>query len=261
MVHGRGMTTNEGTHPGSADAHPAPSRCRDCWIASMCLPAQLLPGDVERLETLIRPCGPLRPGQRLTSPASDARQLFVVLSGCLRTAVTTEDGQSHVVDFHLHSDVLSLEPGSMEARDLEIVALERTAGCMVSVDALHRLNPQPAGLQERIEQMMHREVTACREHIVMMGCVSAQQRVALFLQAWSRRMRAAGFSDTDLQMPMTRADLASYLGITPETVSRAISRLQADGAVVLGRHRIEIRDARRLASFSGSDIRAAAPAA
>jgi CRP/FNR family transcriptional regulator len=77
---------------------------------------------------------------------------------------------------------------------------------------------------------------------LLAGDYSADQRMAAFLVSLSRRYAQRGFSATRLRLTMTRVDMASYLRLAPETVSRVLRRLQEDGLVNVDKRALELRD-------------------
>ena len=237
----------------ATQARSAP--CSRCRLATSCLPAGLAPGDVERLGDIVFPRAPLVRGQRLVRADEPLERLFIVRGGCLRTSVTTEDGREQVIGFHLPGDVVGIDPGLDRGRRSTIVALERTNLCAVAFEDLHRLGSTVPGLQEQVDRLLGHEIAGQREHLVMMGRMTAHRRLALFLRGWSGRMARAGFSEVQLPLPMSRGDIASYLGLAEETVSRAVSRLQAQGVVhVRGRH-VRIVDSAGLAASAAGEPR------
>jgi CRP/FNR family transcriptional regulator len=92
-----------------------------------------------------------------------------------------------------------------------------------------------------------------RDHglMLLLGSMTAEQRLAAFLLSLSRRHQRLGFSATHFVLRMTREEIGSYLGLTLETVSRLLSRLQREGLVAVHQRDVEIRQPDRLMEMVG----------
>jgi CRP/FNR family transcriptional regulator len=251
--------------PGSLEAvargqdavgEPEPAApCHHCVHARRCIPGGLEPADVARLAGAIRPRAPLRKGQTLLRPGSGRNQLFIVRSGCLRSSAVVASGEEQVVDFHLAGELVGFESCCSDpGHRARIVALERTTVCVADLGHLRQLACRIPGLQEQLHRLGAWEILSTRHHLLMMGRIGAMQRLALFLRTWAWRLRRAGLSDTDVTLPMSREDLASYLGMTQETVSRSISALGRAGVIEPRLRRVRIVDPDRLAAIAGVDV-------
>ena len=246
-----------GTNVRSPGVFPGTGGCTNCYLGPMCLPGRLAPGDTERLRRIVRPLPPLRPRQVLFDGGAPRGQLYIVRAGCLRTSVREGNGSDTVVDFLLPGDITGFGTGVGTMRGTRAIALERSNVCAIRFADLHGLAARIPGLQEQLYRLIERTMANTGNHVLMMGQRTAPERLALFLLNWSSRRRAAGFSDVDLDLPMRREDLASYLGLVTETASRAVSRLQGRELIeVLGRHRIRLLDPQRLADLAETDVEA-----
>lgn len=248
--------------PGTFDPAPSPTEapaatlapCSGCWLASTCLPARMAERDLAWLRRAVRPLPALARNQDLFDSGDPQRELFIVRSGCLCSSVQQANGDEQILDFHLPGDVTGFGTGIETFRGGRIIALEHSAVCAVQLDTVQRLATRLNGLQGQLYSFIEKAMVGGEHHVMMMGRRSARGRTALFLHTWSRRRCAAGFSGTDLHLPMRREDLASYLGLVTETASRAISSLHRDGVIaVRDRHRIEVCDSGNLAAIAGVD--------
>jgi CRP/FNR family transcriptional regulator, nitrogen fixation regulation protein len=149
--------------------------------------------------------------------------LYRVMSGSVRTSRLTSDGRRQVGDFYYPGDVFGLETGpehrfSAEAlSDCEVRVVKRSSVRAFSGDA---------ELDRAILTATHRELERAQEHVMLLGRKNAQEKVAAFLL--SLASREAGES---VQLPMGRQDMADYLGLTIETVSRMLTQLQQTAVV------------------------------
>jgi len=149
--------------------------------------------------------------------------LFQVVRGVVRTSRLTADGRRQVGDFYYAGDLFGLEPGPLHRfgaealSDCEILVVRRSAVRAFAGDA---------ELDRAILAATHQEMERLQDHVVMLGRKSARERVGAFLMAIANRQ-----SDEACSLPMGRQDMADYLGLTIETVSRMLTQLQGEAIV------------------------------
>jgi CRP/FNR family nitrogen fixation transcriptional regulator len=149
--------------------------------------------------------------------------LYRVVNGVVRTSRLTVDGRRQVGDFYYPGDLFGLEPGpdhrfGAEALDeCEILAVRRSAVRAAAGDA---------ELDRAILEAQRLEMERLQDHVVMLGRKTARERVACFLMSIAQKGRE-GHAD----LAMGRQDMADYLGLTIETVSRMLTQLQGEAIV------------------------------
>lgn len=154
----------------------------------------------------------------------DADLLYRVVSGVVRTTRLTSDGRRHVGDFYYAGDFFGLEAG--EAHRFSAEALTDCELLVVRRASVNRAVDGDTVLQRLIWAATSRELERTQEHLMLLGRRSACEKVASFL------LDAANRTEGEIvSLPMGRQDMADYLGLTIETVSRMVSLLQADGVV------------------------------
>jgi CRP/FNR family transcriptional regulator, nitrogen fixation regulation protein len=170
-----------------------------------------------------------------------AEYVYQVIRGAVRTYKLLADGRRQIGAFHLPGDVFGLESGAKHRLAAEAIidtnvrlvkrrSLEQAAGTDVQV--AHKLWTMTAG------DLKHAE-----EHMLLLGRKSAMERVANFLLEMDRRLAVAGM----MALPMCRRDIGDYLGLTLETVSRALSQLNDEGVLGFsGARQIVLRNRQRL---------------
>ncbi|MFW5968997.1 MAG: Crp/Fnr family transcriptional regulator, partial [Halofilum sp. (in: g-proteobacteria)] len=139
-------------------------------------------------------------------------------------------------------------------RGSRAVALERSGICSVRLTSLLNLAKEYSGLQEQVYSVLERAKAHTEKHALMMGWRRADERIALFLHDWWQRRQRAGLPGRNLYLPMRREDLASCLGLVPETASRSMSRLRELGIIDLPNHyNVRILDREQLARLARID--------
>ena len=152
--------------------------------------------------------------------------LYKVLKGSVRTCKVLRDGRRQIAAFYLPGDVFGFEAGDRHTLSAEaIVDCQLLALRRVSVAALAARDSSVAALLWAMTVAeLHRA-----QNQVMLVVRTAQERVAGFLLEMSRRSRESDHID----LPMSRQDIADYLGLTIETVSRALTQFKDAGAIAL----------------------------
>jgi CRP/FNR family nitrogen fixation transcriptional regulator len=152
----------------------------------------------------------------------EAELLYRVVRGVVRTSRVTADGRRQVGDFYYAGEVFGLEPGPDHR-----FAAEALTECEVQVvrRASMRAMAGDAEVDRAILSATQREMERLQDHVLMLGRKSARERVASFL------MSLAGGNDGQVDLPMGRQDMADYLGLTIETVSRMLTQLQGEQIV------------------------------
>jgi CRP/FNR family nitrogen fixation transcriptional regulator len=150
-------------------------------------------------------------------------RLFKVVSGVVRTSRFTVEGRRQIGEFYYAGEVFGLEPGPLHR-----FAAEALTDCEIVVVKRSQVQQavSEAAFNAAILEETRRELDRAQEHLLVLGRKSAVQRVASFL------MGMAGRKPTEaVDLPMGRQDMADYLGLTIETVSRTLTQLQGDHVV------------------------------
>jgi CRP/FNR family nitrogen fixation transcriptional regulator len=161
--------------------------------------------------------------EEIYAQGEEVEFLYRVVSGSVRTLRLTSDGRRQVADFYYRGDVFGLETGP----DHRFTA-EALSDCVVLVvrRAAVRAHAGEAVLSRAILQATHGELERAQAHLLLLGRKTAQERVAAFLLAQADQAEGDG-----VDLPMGRQDMADYLGLTIETVSRMLTQLQAQEVV------------------------------
>ena len=225
--------------------------CRDCSLRTLCLPAGIARSDLERLDAVVRSRMPLDRGEALFHAGDRFEHLYVVRSGSVRTTQPGPDGEEQVIGFHLPGELVGLEAISESVHHCAATALERTSVCAVPFDNLESVAAEIPALQKQLHRLISRELVQDQHHLIALGRRTARERIALFLHSLSERLEGAGYSGDDFRLTMSRDDIASYLGLALETVSRLLTRLAEDGVIEVDRRQVRILDRAALAQLAG----------
>ena len=154
-----------------------------------------------------------------------AEYVYQVVSGAVRNYKLLSDGRRQIGAFHLPGDVFGLESG--QAHRLAAEAIIDTTVRLVKRSSLEKAAGIDVQVARRLWTMTAGELKHAEDHMLLLGRKTAMERVATFLLEMDRRLSSTGM----MALPMCRRDIGDYLGLTLETVSRALSQLHAQGVL------------------------------
>ena len=131
------------------------------------------------------------------------------------------------------------------------VALEDSEVCVLPFGALERMAMSMPALQHQLLRLISGDISRDHGLMLLLGSMTAEQRLAAFLLSLSRRHQRLGFSGSRFVLRMTREEIGNYLGLTLETVSRLLSRFQREGLLAVQQRDVEIRNTDRLMEMVG----------
>lgn len=182
-------------------------------------------------------------GQYLYRAGQPFAALFLVNVGCFKTCELAEDGREQVTGFRMRGDLVGVESIGLTHFTCDVVALEDGEAWELPYPPMLAACLRIPALQARLTTALAEEVRRDRLWMLALGTLGAERRVASFLLDLAERHARLGFSSRHFILRMSRADMASYLALKHETVSRALSRLDALGHIEVQRREIRILDA------------------
>lgn len=223
--------------PGAVPAaatQPVAHACGSCPLPAVCgdeleagLPGALLESVHEQRQ--------LEPGTPLYMAGQKRCSIWVISAGALKTCEVDIEGREQVVGFHGAGDVLGIERIEIAAHRGFALALEPTRVCRIPVSRLvARLTTMPE-LWRDVLSIAGRQIARAREIHGVLSQLQTGQRLAWFLLSGSgvRRSQCDCSGEQTVYLPMQRQDIASYLGMTLESVSRSFGALQKGGLIAV----------------------------
>lgn len=227
------------------------TQCCNCNLREACLPCGTREPDLARMAELVFTRRRIKTGEHLYRAGDDFNTLYAVRSGFFRTNMTLEDGREQITGFFMAGEMIGLDGIHGGAHTCDVVALEDSDVCVIPYARMQRVSQEMPAVQHQFHRMMGREITRDYGLMLLLGSMRAEERLATFLLNLSTRYAARGYSATEFNLRMSREDIASYLGLTIETVSRVLSRFQKNGLIEVGGRRIEVKDLEALRAVIG----------
>ena len=232
-------------HPSAfSNGHPA---CEDCGVRSIAVCAaagvELLP----RL-TALATGRRIDAGQTLVQEGDVADEVFTLTEGMLKLYKLMSDGRRQIVGFLVPGDFLGLAFGRSYVYSAEAV-VPTTVCRFRRPQFLDMLEDCPA-MEKEILGRTSTELAAAQEQMLLLGRKTARERVASFIVSLARRSKIE--HEGSLPLPMSRSDIADYLGLTIETVSRTFTLLRKEKLIELpDKHVVEIKKRAELEQVAG----------
>lgn len=220
-----------------ADDGDALRFCSTCAFSQACLDQGMDKSALLDLHVLVEHIGPFHAGEHIFREGDPFEAIAAVRAGTVKTYVIDRDGREHVLGFHLPGEVIGLNAIDGDHYPCNAVALDTVMLCRFSFPKIAVLAARVPGLQQQLFRLLSRDIGRAA---LLAGDWSADQRMAAFLVSLSRRLAARGFSPSRFQLTMARTDIANYLRLAPETVSRVLKRFQQDGLLSVDRRELEL---------------------
>jgi len=213
------------------------SRCNDCRLRGQCMPEGLSEAGLDEFRSLVFSHRRLHSGQPLYRSGEPFQAVYLVRAGFLKTVVLLEDGREQVTGLYMPGDMLGMDGIALSAHASDAIALVDSDICVVPYERLEALGNDERPMRRHLHRMLSGEIVREQRMMLLLGTMSAGERVAAFLLNLSQRFAARGFSGSEFALRMTREEIGSLLGIKLETVSRIFSRLQKDALIEIdGKH-------------------------
>lgn len=220
--------------------------CAQCSLHVLCLPAGIGAGDLEQLDEIVKARRPLARGDTLFRAGQALGSLYVAREGAFKTVAIDAEGEQQVVGFHLPGELMGLDAMGSGKHACEAEALSPAMVCEIPLNQLESICRQIPGLQHQLLRIIGQGINRDQTHLEMLGRKQAHERVALFLHGLSERYKLLGLPGDVFTLPMSREDIASYLGLVIETVSRTLGKLQDEGIIAVRGRQLKILDRERL---------------
>jgi CRP/FNR family transcriptional regulator, anaerobic regulatory protein len=178
--------------------------------------------------------------------------VYRVETGAVALFKVLADGRRQIVGFAYPGDLIGL--GAEDEHVMNAQAIRPTRLRCLTMSGLHRSVAQDPSLGFKLYQAVARELASARDLMLTTGQRSATERVVSFLLAFSRRNKRNGQDPTAFELPMTRADIGDFLGLTIETVSRTFTKLKTMGLIELAHSsQVKLADIHALQCLADGD--------
>ena len=219
-------------------AHISP--CPNCTPAELFQSAVMNEDEWARTHGVIVTRRAVKKGALLYHCGQAFDYLCAVRTGAFKSSTIAESNEETVIGFHLPGELLGSDGLLRKRHEVEVRALVDSDVCVISASEVLQLMEDVAPVKQFFFQNVTDEVHRMRRFLLLLNQRGAEQRLATFLLNFAKRLHKRGYSPTDMVLPMGRADIASYLGLKQETVSRSFALLSEYGYIAVDNRDIRI---------------------
>ena len=222
-----------------------------CGLLESCYPAGKLLDGSEVQRTLECRRSFVKRGVHLYKAGDPIRSIYSVMAGSFKTCTVTQNGEEQVLGFYMRGAIMGLDALATGSYPTSTIAMEDSRVCIVSEKCLEDHCAHDKNLAKRIHTAMAREINTQQRMMLTLGSKTAEERVASFLVELAATYFALGYSSSDMNLLMTRAEIGSYLGLKLETISRILSNFQYRKLLAVDQKHIRILDTAGLKHLTG----------
>ncbi|MEO1090893.1 MAG: helix-turn-helix domain-containing protein [Pseudomonadota bacterium] len=227
------------------------SRCAVCGVREAAFCAVLSTSELQQLHAMSSQ-KLFEPGELIVEEDAAVRQVANVLGGTIKLFKLLPDGRQQITGFLFAGDFLGPMLSGEYATFAE--AVTQVELCLFDQDRLRERMDAWPHLERRLFEDATATLDRALDWMLLLGRKTATERVASFFLMLTDRVGEASSNRVMVEVPMSRADIADYLGLTMETVSRQISQLKRQAILTShGAHGVEVIDLRGLRRLGGSD--------
>ena len=226
--------------------HGASSSMRE-----LCSPLALEPEEMRQLDQVASTRSRVSKRDSLFWPGDPFTALYAIRLGTFKTVVLTEDGREQIMGYHMAGEIIGLDGIGNDRYASQAVALEDSEVCVLPFDLLDELAHNVTALRRNLYRFISNDICRGQNMMLLLGSMRAEERLGLFLLNLAQRFHALGYSSSEFVLRMTREEIASYLGLKLETVSRLFSRLQEEGLIQVQGRAIKLLDSLALKRLVG----------
>lgn len=181
-------------------------------------------------------------GETIYRPGDPFRNLYVIRAGSFKSMFVYRDGRWRITGFQIAGEFLGMDGMGTNTHATEAVALEDSLIGVIPFDELEARCDADKIFQRHFHKVMSREIARESILLMLMGVLTAEERVATFLINLSQRFQDRGYSPVEFSLRMTREDIGSHLGLRLETISRMFAKLQQRKLIVMHGRQVTILD-------------------
>ena len=227
-------------------------KCAYCHSARFCLPSLCISnGEDNSLLKIAERQRIFHANEYIIHKGESQRYLYAIHSGCCKSYFVDTKGREHVNNFYYPGDIIGLESLFSHRYLVNVVAMDTSNICYINLNHFKSIINEVPDVREQLLNIFSQQLWQAYS---MKGSFKAKELVVQFLINISVHSRLLGQSGSEFTLPMGRQDIANFLGLSSETVSRVITSLKQDKIINVNRHSIELCDIPRLNEIAANSL-------
>ena len=227
--------------------------CGDCGIFGLCFASEVAEHRRHELDRIVRRNRSLKHESHLFNAGQQFRSICVVKSGTIKTYRLSIEGEEIVTGFHLPGELIGLDAIGKAQHPEFAVALDDGRYCDILYRDFEKVLNESPSLNQLMLKLLSADMAETRELLLVIGRMDARARVATFLLNMSRRLKRRGEDGMRFRLAMDRRDIANYLSLTIETVSRTLSWMQKQEMLTVRGKLVQLLDHEALLDTAGRE--------
>jgi len=204
--------------------------CNNCSLFGILrLIGNFLEEEPEIVERILRRKEPVSKGETLFQTGDTFRAVYAVKKGAFKSFTWLGDGKEQVIGFHFPGELLGLDSVRSPNYNYTAIALEQSNVCQLQFDDLDLLGTRLPQFQEQLIHILSNQILMDQKQCLVMSRQLAEERLSAFLINLSNRYKLHGLPHMEFRIAMSRQDIASYLGLALESISRLFTHFQEQG--------------------------------
>ena len=225
--------------------------CSSCQTRKFCLPQNINNYEIDRVDHIVQMRRTVKKGSKLIKSGAAFHAIYAIRTGFFKTSVSTDSGQEHLIGFQMSGDSLGMDGIATQKHISDVMALEDSTICVLPIHEIENLSRVSPVFQRHFLRMLSKEIVRESHDMLMLSQMSAEARVASFIQNLTHRLQARGFSNSELLLRMSRIEIGQYLGLNLETISRTLTRLSQNSIIEINKRHLRILDKAGLTRITG----------
>lgn len=207
--------------------------CRHCLAEPFCIQSSLSDEQLKLYRKAVRVRGPYKRGEAIYHTGMPFSSVYCVQRGSVKTEVYTVSGVLEVTAFYLLGELLGIDGIGCDTYPSDAIALEDTWVCEISFHQIKAMCSACDEFHQALILRLGRTINSDVYQWALARNLKAKQKVAWFIYDLFKRVRSRNVNDMRMiPLPMRKTDIANYLGLAPESLSRALNALEEDGMIV-----------------------------
>lgn len=225
--------------------------CENCRFFPLCAPISICDKNYEPVMDALNRNRKVARGEKVCHQNRSTRTIYTVCKGVFKGSITDHHGEERVVGFYLPGSSIGLESLDSANSTVDVEALSPAVVCELSVTRFNLLRSRFPMLQKALIQLLMQELRHYQDVVIsLLGSRSAEEGLASFFLYTSSRMSEAGYPADYFDLPITYADIANFLGLTRETVTRLMAKMKKQNIVAYRGRKLEIVDRQALSALA-----------
>jgi len=226
--------------------------CEKCALSPLCNPVTMGETKVNLVGSVMRYRQYVKRGDFLYRKGDEFSSIIAIVQGSAKLSVEYQEGHEQILGFSLIGETVGLSGMRDKVHLTDAQVLEETRICEIPFETLDQFALSVPKIQREITKLLSDELVHFQQQNISLGRKLAEEQLASFLLDISKRYQERGYSPENYVLGMTRNDIANFLGLTKETVSRLLNRFQKDGILSIKGKHIQITNVSGLNTVAGN---------